>query len=251
MNLKAAIRYQSNDCFKAIRNFYIVIILMLVLFVFSVEISNDSTVKSMGETEMITMIFLFIVGLNSFKETFLMMLQNGVSRLTMFFSTILNILLTSIFMAVADRFILNIGGLYSYFREEVIVSGMFDMLYEKRVASMHVVALNLEAILIMSGLYIAAFSGGYFITTAYYRMNKLVKVVVSVGLPASIFVLLPMLDKILFGGKITVKILDMLYFIIGGKAENPYNTLFSCIFFSIVCLGLTWLLIRRAIEKSD
>lgn len=251
MKIKAAIKYQSNECLKTMRNFYIVIILVIAFFVFTVEISGGSSVMSMGGAEMSTMIFLFVVGLNSFKETFLMMLQNGVSRLTLFFSTTLNILFISILMAVADRFVLNIGGLYSDFRENVIVSGMFDMLYEKRVASMHVVALNLEAILIMSGLYIAAFSGGYFITTAYYRMNKLVKVVVSVGLPASIFVLLPMLDKILFGGKITVKILDMLYFIIGGKAENPYNTLFSCIFFSIVCLGLTWLLIRRAIEKSD
>lgn len=250
MKLKAAIKYQSNEYLKTIRNFYIVVILVLVFFGFTVEIGDDSSIKSLGGAEMTTIIFLFVVGLNSFKESFLMMLQNGVSRLTLFFSTIATIISTSIFMAVVDRFILNMGGLYSDLHENVIVSGMFDMIFEKRVASMHIVTLNLEAILIMSGLYIAALSAGYFITVAYYRMNKVAKIVVSVGVPTLIFVVFPLLSYTAFG-KVLAKITSILYFALGGEAGNPYNTLFSSILFSIVCLGLTWLLVRRAVEKSD
>lgn len=251
MNIKAAIRYQRSDYLKTVRNFYMIIVLIIVLFVIAVELGDDSSIKSLGGIEMSTLIFLFVLGLNSFRENFLMMLQNGVSRKTMFMSTIVTILSTSVIMGVIDRVFLIVGGLYSNMYENVIVTGMYDMLYEKRVASMNAISFNLEGILITIAMYVSAMSVGFFITTAYYRMNKVLKVVVSVGVPATVFVFLPVLDGAVFGGRISRVVIKMLDFIFGGRSGNPYNLLLSCAIFTVVCLSLTWVLVRRAVEKID
>ena len=251
MNIKAAIRYQRSDYLKTVRNFYMIIVLIIVLFVIAVELGDDSSIKSFGGIEMSTLIFLFVVGLNSFRETFLMMLQNGVSRKTMFISTIVTILSTSTLMAIVDRFLLVIGGLYSDLHENVIVTGMYDILYGKRSASMDAIPFNLEGVLIIIGIYISAMAVGLFITTAYYRMNKVLKIVVSVGVPATVFVFLPVLDGAVFGGRMSRAFIKMMNFILGGTSGTPYNLLLSCIIFTIVCFSLTWMLVRRAVEKIN
>lgn len=250
MNIKASTRYQMNEYIKSIKVFYLVVVLVIVLFSTLTIVSSSSNFSSTGGIEGSAMIFLFILGLNSFKETFLMMLQNGTTRKSMFIGRLITILATSVFMAVIDRFVVNIGGLINNISEDYHMVGMYEMFFQNRVESLHIVVMNLEAILITIGVYAAAMIAGYFITTAYYRMNKILKVAISIGVPTSLVILLPVLDSAIFNGKIAVAIGKIFAFIFGGKSGNPYNLLVTCILFSIVGIGLSWLLIRKAVEKS-
>jgi hypothetical protein len=250
MSVKVATKYQMNEYKKSIKVFYLVVILVMAFFRIITSISKVSDFTSTGGVEGSAMIFLFILGLNSFKETFLMMLQNGTTRKSMFIGRIITILATSVFMAVVDRFIVNIGGLLNDMRDNYYINGMYEMIFDKRSKSLHIVTKNLEAILITAGVYMAAMVAGYIITTAYYRMSKPWKIAVSIGVPASLMILLPILDEVAFGGKVSIALGRIFAFVFGGKTGNPYNLLLSCLVFALVALGLTWLLVRKAVEKN-
>ncbi|TAH65516.1 MAG: hypothetical protein EWM47_11135 [Anaerolineaceae bacterium] len=250
MNIKAATKYQLNEYIKSVRIFYLVVILVTLFFGGIVNFGDSSNVNMMGGTEMSTAIFLFVLGLNSFKETFLMMLQNSTTRKTMFVSRLIAVLATGVSMAIIDRFIISFAKLFTYVNENYQVSGMYEMVFQNRAESLHTVIMNLEAILITIGVYIAAIIAGYFITTAYYRMNKILKVAVSVGVPVTLFFLLPIIDMSVYDGKISRAIGKLFAFVFGGESGNPYNLLISCLLFSVVGIGLSWLLIRKAVEKN-
>ena len=81
MNIKSVVKYQILDNRTAILVFYIVVVCVIALFSVSV---SDADFARIGGFEMAAVIFLFIVGLNSFRETFRMMIQSGVSRRSMF-----------------------------------------------------------------------------------------------------------------------------------------------------------------------
>lgn len=250
MNIKAATKYQIKEYIKSIKIFYLVVALVIALFGVLVITTSSSSFTSTAGIEGSAMIFLFILGLNSFRETFLMMLQNGITRKAMFIGRLITILTTSVLMAVADRFIVNIGGLLNDMSESFQISGMYEMIFDKRAESLHIIVMNLEAILITIGVYAAAMVTGYFITTAYYRMSKVLKLVVSIGLPTSLFILLPVLDFAVFGGRVSVAFGKFFEFVFGGKIGNPYNLLLTCMLIVIVGIGLAWLLIRKAVDKK-
>ncbi len=179
-----------------------------------------------------------------------MMLQNSTTRKTMFVSRLVATLVAGVSMAIIDRLIVSFARFLSYINENYRVSGIYEMIFYNRSESLHVIPRNLEAILITIGVYIAMIIAGYFITTAYYRMNKILKVVISVGVPVTVFILLPIIDMSVCDGKLSRVIGKLLTYIFGGESGNPYNLLISCVLFAIVGLGLSWLLIRKAVEKS-
>ncbi|MDD4113006.1 MAG: hypothetical protein PHC56_08245 [Herbinix sp.] len=249
MNVKLAAKYQLNEYIKSIKIYYLVLVLIMLFFGIIASVERSDGVSYFGGIESTTMIFLFILGLNSFKETFLMMLQNGITRKSMFIGRLITILVTSISMTVIDRLVNSLGELVNN-SKRVKIGRMYEMTFPKRAESLHVIVVNLEAILIIMGIYIAAMVAGYFITTAYYRMNKVLKIIASIGVPALFFVLLPIFDLAVFKGKISTAMGRMFRFMSGGDTGNPYNLLLTCLVFSVVAVGLTWLLIRKAVEKN-
>lgn len=249
MNIKVATKYQINEYAKAIKTYYLIVILVMAFFG-AVSMLNKTGSSGFSGIEGSSMIFLFILGLNSFKDTFLMMLQNGITRKSMFIGRIITIFATGFKMAVIDRFIVNLGGLLNDMSDRITFKGMFESFFAERAESLNIVLFNLEVILITASVYIAAMVAGCFITTAYYRMSKMLKIAVSIGVPTSILIVLPMLDSAVFKGKIAVTMGKFFGFIFGGRTGNPYNLLLSCVVFAVIGLGLTWLLIRKAVEKN-
>lgn len=250
MNIKAGTKYQINEHYKSIRIFYPVVFLVIAFFIVVISVNSNSEFITIGGLEWSTMIFLFILGLNSFKESFLMMLQNNISRKTMFASRLLAVLITSSTMAVIDRLIVNVGGIFNDVSEKFFINGLYEGMFSQRAESLHVITLNLEAILVTIFVYTAAMVVGYFIALLYYRMNKVAKVAVSIGVPSTIFVLLPLLNETVFNGRLFEAFRKIVIFVFGGETVNPYNLLLTCVLFIIVCLGLSWLLIRKAVEKN-
>jgi len=83
MNSKAAVKYRFYDYWKALLIFYIVIAASLVfMFVFSALTRDNPEFRgSVQGLEIASVIFLFVLGLNSFKDVFMMFMQNGISSL--------------------------------------------------------------------------------------------------------------------------------------------------------------------------
>jgi len=100
-------------------------------------------------------------------------------------------------------------------------------------------------------LYTAALAVGYFITIGYYRMNKIAKIIVSIGVPGLYVFVFPIVDFLFLDGTLTSALMNTVAFTYGGMiGGNPYFTICSGLLASAVFLGLTYLMVRRAPIKD-
>ncbi|MBH1940693.1 hypothetical protein I5677_07320 [Mobilitalea sibirica] len=244
--MKAALKYQILEFKKSTVIFYIIVLLVHVFFA-SIITVNDTTFRSDGGFEVATIIYLFISGLNSFKETFGMFIQNGVSRKTMFLSRTVSFLVISLIMVFMNFIFVRVLGLLNSSRFSV--TDMYENIFEKRVDTINGLTRGFESLMLSLGVYLIAISLGYLITVAYYRMNKAGKLAVSVGVPVSVFVLLPMIDLTL-DGRITSFMAKILTTIIGIRSGYPYYMYITSIIAFALFIMLSWFLMRKAVDKN-
>lgn len=249
MSLKAPIKFQLVNNIKSVVTFYIVLI-CLMIFTFILTNESMGSVRVSG-IEFGTIIFLFIVGLNSFKETFMMFIQNSVSRISMFKSFIIVVAFYSVVMALLGNVILLLGKLLELGSNKFEYQGFFEQIYHRRYTSTGDFQMYLEGLLFLTFIFAAIYMLGYFITVLYYRMNRLAKIAVSVGVPIGYIVILPIADYAFLDGAINRTVVNILTFAFGfgnGQA-NPYYAMVSCLIAFVVLGGLSWLLMRKAVAK--
>lgn len=250
MNFKAAHLYQLNEYKKSVMIYYLVVVLVFLFFGVAISVGEESNFTSTGGVEMSSVIFLFVCGLNSFKETFLMLMQNGISRKTMFLSRIAAMGILCMGMMLIDRFVVGIISAVADNGSSFRISGMYEQMFYNRAKDLGLVQKNLEGIIFTLCLYIAGIAVGYFITAAYYRMNKTFKLAVSVGLPVSIFFILPIVDATITNGRISRFLGYLFGTVFGVNKQLPFNFMVSCIVAACIFFGLSWLLIRKAVDKK-
>lgn len=247
MKLKQAFRYQLSDIVKPIVIFYIVIAAIITSMIVTVAFAFDGTAMSSNGLEMASFIFLFVCGLNSFKENFRMYLQNSLSRKTLFFSVVSTMVVVSFGMAFIDGLIARALTGTGYY------DSLFIMSYLPYVAKLSPVLSFIAELCWNFFLYLFGTMLGLFITIGYYRMNRPAKLCVSIGIPSLIFIILPMVDGALFGGKvIIVNCIRFLMRIVGRyNTCQPWIAVITFFVLSVVFGALARLLMRKAIIKND
>jgi hypothetical protein len=188
-----------------------------------------------------TMIFLFVVGLNAYKSTFHMFSANGISRKTMFTSFVATAAILCVGMALID----SINGLIisQFVNYEPVMQQMMG--YNVGTG----VSLYGVGFLYMFFGNLACIMLGYFISTAYYRMNKPLKLIISIGVPVFFFIILPIIDAQLFEGAIYRAIGTVLAICSGRLSGSPYVAMACDVVFAAVVGLLGYLLARRATVK--
>lgn len=263
MNGKSSIKYQLNEMKRPVLIFYFV---MLCILVFGFTVSGakfvitsttngvtSSTTSGSGfyGLELATIVFLFVAGLNSFKEFFRMFIQNGVSRKTMFVTRIISIITLCTGMAVIDKIILLIGKFAASRSNRIHFDGLFEFIYGTRTAQISSAQMHLESFLFNLCLYLAVITIGYFITIGFYRMNKIAKISVAIGVPMVLLNGLPLVDAVLLHGVIGRTFINTFLFAFGFKnGANPYYGMVSCLVIFAVFAGLSWLIMRKAVVKD-
>ncbi|MDD4297802.1 MAG: hypothetical protein PHC69_12750, partial [Ruminiclostridium sp.] len=229
---------------KAILIFYIVVLSVLALmFLLTTATIDDEFHGRIEGLEFASAIFLFVVGLNSFKEVFRMFIQNGISRKNMFISHIISTLAICGAMTLIDSVIALLFKGITSISGGSRTEGMLQMMYGQQIAS---VGTFLASIFLTFFIYIMFFAFGFFLTTLYYRMSKSMKIIVSVGVPALLMVVLPILDAVLFRNfifTVTAKIT-------GAAFINPYICMLSNFILFGVLTVLSWLLVKKAVVKD-
>ena len=178
MRLKTASKYIFSELKNSVLSFYLIILLITIMFSF-ISSKGDS---SFNGTEMMSAIFFFVVGLNSFRKNYLFLMSNGVPRRTQFKSFFLAAIPVTAGMAVIDMV------LGAIFNRIINYNTLYGLLYQDKTQSTG----NLIISLLWSiTLYTCAITLGYFITLAYYRMNKIQKICVSIGVPIFFTMVLP------------------------------------------------------------
>lgn len=255
MKLTAAIKYYLNDYKKPVVIFYGI---LLALFLFLLITASFFGIEAahMGGMETASLIFLFVVGLNSFKNPFRLFLQTGISRRTLFVSFISSLAMLAVVMMLLD---LGLGWLYSTsFRHETLFISLFGARYDTNGAAF------LDGLLWSFISYMAVGMGGFFITALYYRMSKAWKLIVSAGVPVLFLMVLPVVDGVYFNGAIFGFFRDILAIANGYRSfgeminlnilqrvwPNPY---YSVLFYTAIYLlagTLGFLLTRTATAKE-
>jgi hypothetical protein len=245
MKIKVPVKYQLREYRHT------VVIMYLCVYLFTALIGISFSFKSSGSTsglEMVSAITIFIIGLNSFKEIFKFFSANGVSRRTLFFSTAAALSILSAVFALIDTINCVI------FTHLTNYSSLFLQIYNPRfglVLSRNNPVLTLqilfESFLWLIFLHFFASMVGLFITTLYYRMNRGLKIAVSIAVPTLLLNGVSALDFYFLDGKISAffeRAVKAAWGISSGY--NPYIGMISMFVFAAVFAALAFLLARKA-----
>jgi hypothetical protein len=227
------------------------IFITVITFLAASNSSTDQNFSSSG-LEFSTVIFLFVMGLNAFRENFYFSQANNLSRKTFWSGLLLSILPIAFLMSIVDLVInriynafvpspTNFDMIYGTFRD----TGMFDWNTMQYVWEQSNSYYTLFSTLIWQfAAYVLFFVLGVVITLIYFRSNNLVKIIVSVT-PVALLVLLRNIAGLLpktwilsFGTFIDA--------IFGWQTRNPYMATLTFFTSSFFLAGCFYLLLRRA-----
>ncbi len=254
MNIKHSYRYQLAECKRSLITFYAVIVfLLLVLFVASLGMTQSGADHAeFGGMNGASVIFLFVIGLCTVRETLGMLLQNGVSRKTMFWGKLGVMATLSLGMAILDELLVMLGNVTSSLVSDRLecAGGLFQQVYSSRLETIGGIQCIAEGMLFDMMLYLGVFALGFFLGAAYYRMGKHTKLAISIGVPAFLFLVFPLVDNVLFEGAVFRWLGSAFDFCMGLSRQTPYPAMLSGLVTCLVFTFLAWLLMRRAPLKS-
>ncbi|NLT96557.1 MAG: hypothetical protein GXW96_00105 [Christensenellaceae bacterium] len=241
MRFLPAWKYQMNGVKWPLIIYYIVIASLLVLMGVSLSIVQGRDRITVGGLEMASMIFIFVAGLNSYKPVFFMMSANGISRRTMFVSFLAMLGVVAAGMALVDTLYgigMKMAGDYRT---------MFEQLYGRAANAPAWIPGGFEWRLCS---YLVAGMAGYLITILYYRMNKAVKLLVSIGVPILVLFVWPAADLTWFNGATIRAVGWLIEWASGLSSGNPYIGVMSNIVLTALLGALCYLALRRAPIKT-
>jgi hypothetical protein len=236
-NILKVIKYQLRDFRISLIVFYGIVLAIIVIGGVSYSnLSNDTNVSvSFSGFGMAAVIFIFVAGLNCFRDSFKFIQANNVSRKSFFMGNGITIISVAALMAIVEAI------LDSTLKHFFPYQGLFQQLYKSN---------SMVADFLWSfGLYAFAVSLGWFITMVYYRSSKLIKTIVSL-IPAFIIILLVVINN-LTAGALGRGMVNLLAAALGfGNDFNAYMAVLSFWAATAVLLGLSFLLIRRMPVKD-
>lgn len=238
-------KYQTKGSLQAMGIFYLAFILFNVLFTAIAMLEDRNINGSFMGFEMSTNIFIFVMGLNAFKSVFRFGLANGISRKSIFMGTMITMGLLSVFMTLITSIITPLSS------KAINNTSIFYALYGERYgADAFTLVSILENIVWQLATVIFVYLIGYFITVLYYRLNTIMKVVVSVGVPVSLFYLIPILLMLFPELKVGEKLFNLVKLLSGSTTNNPWIAVLTLLCASIVVGIITYLMIRRSVVKE-
>lgn len=251
MNILASYRYQLSDHKNAIAIFYFVIIVGALvlggLLSFVVSPTDTGVSVNFGGNEMITLVFLFVVGLCTFKDIFLFSLQNGVSRKSLFAAKLLTIVSVAAIMSAADSilYLLSKGlfllfGISDYAEAKTMYAGIYG------VSDQSAMVLQIKNFFLELVLAMAVMAAGYLITVLFYRLNKSGKIAVSVGIPILFLFVIPFVEMSYSKGAITRELQNLMILLLSTPVRITISSLLAFALFSAV----SYLLMRKAAIKK-
>ena len=258
MKVFASFRYQLADQKRGILTYYGVLLGFYVLFeiLFVVAaVGEDVNGSTTNGITAVTAVYVFVASLCSFKDNFGMSLQNGVSRRSTFLARLCTAGAMCAVMAVADELVTILAPLPSRLMGiEMGSMSLMENLYFSAAGAWQAGAFLLHLCSAAFGFFmlLAAAGLGYLITTLFYRLNKLGKILVGAGVPVLVFFGLPaleLLEQFISNGAVIKAVSGFFAVVFQFAFGQPQNTALTCLVLFAAMSGLSWLLMRRAVVK--
>lgn len=256
MNIKAAYRYQIDDNKFSTIIYYLIIVCIYVFLYSSMAITlnaNDSTTITgqFSGIELATAIFAFVAGLNSFKEIFRMLMQNGISRKTLFISRCYTVITYAAIMAVSDKLLYIIfKGLSLTTDGSLEYLSLYELIYCSKPTQLNDLGFHIMSLLFQFTLYLAAMAVGYLIRLIEYRLNRLGRIALNVSVPVLLVLVLPIFDSSVTNGRIFTTLGNVFQFCYGFTTKNSLCGALTQALMFLAFSFFSWLLIRRAPIKD-
>ena len=249
MQAKKIAKYNISSMKKSIIIFYSIFISICILLIIIAK-SSGGNVSSSG-VEMSSAIFIFIAGLNIFKENFYFAKSNNISRKSYFLGTILSMLPVAGVMSIIDIIINRIFNLF------IKSPTNYDMIFtDLRFTSLStnlswVQSNNIKTFfntfLFQGTIYLMLFALGFVINMIYYKCNKLMKTVVSIA-PVMLIILFNIFEFNF--PNVVQRVFKFLDYIFGINSMNPYAAITTFIILFITLAVIAYSLIRKMVIKE-
>ena len=239
MNIKAPLKYQLRDYFKSIFYFYLWLVLIVSLLVISSAAASSDGYVFMTH-ELMSAVYVLVLGLCGHREYFHIFTQSGISRKTFFVSRLAAMLIAALALTFIDQ-ILYITAFFisqhlPHYQAVSFAHGSFVG---------DAFSFSLFGAISYFFALIAVYSFGSFLNLIYYRLEKMGKVIFSLCAPFLFSAILPFLDYSFFGSRLSRLVSNIISFVSSGPL--PAMAVFSLL--AAVFLAGSWILTRRAPVK--
>lgn len=249
MRLKSIVKYNLSSIKSGLAIYYLIFIAVCVSFVLLDKNTNGSIFTS--GIEMASVIFIFVAGLNFFKENFYFMKSNNVTRKEFLYGTAISMVPIVLIMSIID---IVINRIYNIF---IASPTNYDMIYtslrsENWFLNNNWVQSNsietlFNTFMFQAAVYLVFFSLGFLITIIYYKCNSLMKIVVSV-LPVVSIMILNIVG--IYYTNLINKVNNIINIMFGWDSQNPYMAVLTCLIIYIILITISRLLTKRVIIKQ-
>lgn len=245
MKLKQMTAWSIKNNLKSYGVFFLIYAAVIIALCIFITVVAGKSEDSGSFNSGVGTIFLFVTGIVMFAMQLRVGLANGVSRRSVFGAYLVSTLTTSVVAALGEIVLL--------LPAHAILTGngltLMPMLFVgEYTADPFLSWILVFLISFTSGLMVMAM--GLFIGGAYYRMGKLLKVLVSVGVPALILFGTPAMLYLMPSSWLQAISNNMVLPFIQFFFATPWNTMLLFLLITVVLLCLIWLLIRRAPAKA-
>lgn len=234
MNALPAIKYQTAEHQKPVLLYYAIAVgATCLISLVAVLLSETPGPISFADFGAITAVFSFVVACVSFRDTFGMMLQNGISRKTFFLARLATTVLLAAALTAIDRIV-----------ELLFVGIAFLQGYSPELPGIAALCTELLSFFCIQ---LACLAIGYVFSVLFYRVGRGVKILVGVTLPV---LALTAITLISIAYAEPSETLPPLYGVIRAVVDfctaGPLNTMAVMLGLFLACSGVCWLMIRKA-----
>lgn len=247
MKLWSVYRYQMREYVSSAIGYVAVVLALIILFSGLVVFGKIGADGSFTGLEFGTVIFGFVMGCSCFQEGFLLMVQNGVSRKSIFSGRIITTIISSFVLALLNVLLMLVCQIIVHFNDAIMLEmNILKVMYPKMLGEMAGLPLFFTNILYWGLALILATLLGFAISSLLYHLSRAAKIILGVGLSVFAVVLLPIIDVVLTKGVLFKKIADLFMIVMGEKSQNPFIAVLTFLVGSVILGAVNYVLIIRA-----
>lgn len=250
MRTKKSFKYQFQEVWQSIGVLYLVQVGMRLLALFLASKVGGEHVTMTGMNVMSAM-FMLIIGMCTFTESFQFLLQNGVSRKQVLAGKLLVFTAGAGMCGVADTLLGIVDQKLSGWGKIQFGGEILPLFYPEFLEQASFVVRVIVTVALLFVVYALFAGAGCVVSIIWYRLNKVGRLVFAFGVPAVLWFVYPITDYFLFGGKSMIAIMNAVMKLSGIAQGNPLYGLVSGAVMLILLAVLSALLIRKTVVRRE
>ena len=238
MRTKKSFKYQFQEVWQSIGMLYLVQIGMrLLALLIASKIGGEYV--TMNGMNMMSAMFMLIIGMCSFTESFQFLLQNGVSRKQILAGKMLVFAAGAGMCGVADTLLATVDQKLNGWGNIKFGGEILPLFYPEFLEQVSSVVRAIVSVALLSVVYALFAGAGYMVSIIWYRLNKI----------GVLWLVYPLADYFLFGGRSMIAIMNAIMKLSGLADGNPFYGLISGVIGLVILAGVSILLIRKTVVR--